>query len=111
MKCKSLLTGLFATFVGLTTVSAQDIVARVPGLESNKDYMTLLRNDDKLRHQTDSLLAIIRDVRVAMRADSDVRDSLSQVRMDSMRIVLADAENLKFFGRNSTAKSDQRQQE
>lgn len=104
MKCKSLLTGLFAAFVGLTSASAQDIVARVPGLESNKDYMTLLRNDDKLRHQTDSLLAIIRDVRVAMRADSDVRDSLSLVRMDSMRIVLADAENLIYSMRTKKMK-------
>ena len=104
MKCKSVLTGLFAAFVGLTTVSAQDIVARVPGLESNKDYMNLLRNDDRLRHRTDSLLAIIRDVRVSMRADSDVRDSLSQVRMDSMRIVLADAENLVYSLRTQKMK-------
>lgn len=104
IKSRFILTGLFAAFVGLAEVSAQDIVARVPGLESNKDYMSLLRRDDNLRQKTDSLLAVVRDVRVAMRSDSDVRDSLSQIRMDSMRIVLSDAENAIYSMRTQKMK-------
>ena len=46
MKCRFVITGLFTLLVGIADVSAQDIVARVPGLESNKDYMNLLRSDD-----------------------------------------------------------------
>lgn len=104
MKCRFIFTGLFAAFVGMAEVSAQDIVARVPGLESNKNYMSLLQSDDKLRQKTDSLLAVIRDVRVAMRADSDVRDSLSLLRIDSMRIVLSDAENQVYNMRTQKMK-------
>jgi len=104
MKCRFVITGLFALLVGIADVSAQDIVARVPGLESNKDYMNLLRSDDKLRQKTDSLLAVVRDVRVAMRSDSELRDSLSQIRMDSMRIVLSDAENAIYNMRTQKMK-------
>ena len=104
MKCRFVITGLFALLVGIADASAQDIVARVPGLESNKDYMNLLRSDDKLRQKTDSLLAVVRDVRVAMRSDSELRDSLSQIRMDSMRIVLSDAENAIYNMRTQKMK-------
>ena len=104
IKCRFILAGLFTVLVGAANVSAQDIVARVPGLESNKDYMNLLRNDDKLRQRTDSLMAVVREVRIAMRSDSDLRDSLSQVRLDSMRIVLSDAENAIYNMRTQKMK-------
>ena len=104
MKCRFVILGIVAAFMGMTEALAQEVVARVPELENNKEYMDLLRNDDKLRHRTDSLLAVIRDLRVAMRADSEVRDSLSQVRMDSMRIVLADSENAVYSMRTQKMK-------
>lgn len=104
IKSRFILAGLFTAFVGLADVSAQDIVARVPGLESNKDYMNLLRSDDNLRQKTDSLLAVIRNLRVEMRSDSEQRDSLSQVRLDSMRIVLSDAENAIYNMRTQKMK-------
>ncbi|MBQ5874764.1 MAG: SPOR domain-containing protein, partial [Alistipes sp.] len=67
MKRKFVLVGLAALFLGLSEVAAQDVVARVAGLEENKEYMDLLRSDEKLRQQTDSLMAVVREVRGAMR--------------------------------------------
>ena len=63
MKRKFVLVGLAALFLGLSEVAAQDVVARVAGLEENKEYMDLLRSDEKLRQQTDSLMAVVREVR------------------------------------------------
>ena len=34
---------------GTVELSAQNVVARVAGLEENKDYMELLRGDERLR--------------------------------------------------------------
>ena len=42
MKRKFVLVGLAALFLGFGEVAAQDIVARVAGLEENKEYMDLL---------------------------------------------------------------------
>ena len=93
MKRKIVFAGLITLFVGICEVTAQEVVARVAGLEENKEYMELLRNDEKLRHQTDSLIAVVREVRGAMRANVEAQDSLAQVRSDSMMLVLSDAEN------------------
>ena len=104
MKRKLILAGLAALFLGFGEVAAQDIVARVAGLEENKEYMDLLRSDDKLRQQTDSLMAVVREVRGAMRANVEAKDSLVQVRSDSMMLILSDAENAIFSMRSQKIK-------
>ena len=104
MKRKLILAGLAALFFGFGEVAAQDIVARVAGLEENKEYMDLLRSDDKLRQQTDSLMAVVREVRGAMRANVEAKDSLVQVRSDSMMLILSDAENAIFSMRSQKIK-------
>ena len=71
---------------------AQDITARIAGMESNKEYMQLLRRDEQVRLQTDSVMSVIKDVRADMKKIAEERDSLSQERNDSMIIVLSDAE-------------------
>ena len=104
MKRKLVLVGLATLFLGVCDVVAQDVVARVTGLESNKEYMDLLRSDDKLRQQTDSLMAVVREVRSAMRANVESRDSLVQVRTDSMLLILSDAESAIFAMRSQKIK-------
>ena len=56
MKRKFVLASLIALCMGVCNAAAQEVVARVAGLEENKEYMNLLRSDEKLRQQTDSLL-------------------------------------------------------
>ena len=104
MKRKFVLVGLAALFLGLSEVAAQDVVARVAGLEENKEYMDLLRSDEKLRQQTDSLMAVVREVRGAMRTNIEAKDSLVQVRSDSMMLILSDAENAIFSMRSQKIK-------
>ena len=104
MKRKLVLVSLATLFLGVCDVVAQDVVARVTGLESNKEYMDLLRSDDKLRQQTDSLMAVVREVRSAMRANVESRDSLVQVRTDSMLLILSDAESAIFAMRSQKIK-------
>ena len=81
---------------GTQAVSAQDVTARISGLEGNEEYMGLLRNDAQLRNREDSLIGIIRSVRSAMAANAEKRDSLAQLRSDSLLLMLSDTENAVF---------------
>ena len=80
----------------VTTTSAQDVVSRVAGLEENKAYMDLLRSDNRLRIKTDSLLAVIRNVRNQIAENAESRDSLAAVRTDSLMVLLTDASNAVY---------------
>ena len=75
--------GIIAMLCGTQAVSAQDVTARISGLEGNEEYMGLLRNDAQLRNREDSLIGVIRSVRSAMAANAEKRDSLAQLRSDS----------------------------
>ena len=81
---------------GTQAVSAQDVTARISGLEGNEEYMGLLRNDAQLRNREDSLIGVIRSVRSAMAANAEKRDSLAQLRSDSLLLMLSDTENAVF---------------
>ena len=71
---------------------AQDISARIAGMEANKEYMQLLRREEQVRLQTDSVMNVIKDLRAEMKNLAEERDSLSQERNDSMVVVLSDSE-------------------
>lgn len=90
--------------MGVCNAVAQEVVARVAGLEENKEYMDLLRSDEKLRQQTDSLMGVVRNLRSNMRANVESRDSLTQVRSDSMLLLLSDAESAIFALRSQKIK-------
>lgn len=83
---------LFAT-VSVKTASAQDVVARISALESNENYMSLLRSDAALRTKSDSLMGVMRDLRGELSRNAEARDSMAQMRGDSLLVLLADAEN------------------
>lgn len=90
---RNIIAALLFAVVSVATVSAQqDVVVRVPGLEHDSNYLSLLRSDAKLRQRSDSLMREIRDLRAAISRNAEVRDSLSQVRGDSLLVVLSDAE-------------------
>lgn len=72
---KTILVLLFA--VGVTTLSAQEIKPRIAGLESNKEYMSLLGRDKHLQERADSLLAQIRSLRDKFVEESDNRKGFS----------------------------------
>ena len=72
---KTILVLLFA--VGVTTLSAQEIQPRIAGLESNKEYMSLLGRDKHLQERADSLLAQIRSLRDKFVEESDNRKGFS----------------------------------
>lgn len=88
--------GIIAMLCGTQEASAQDVSARISGLEDNGEYMGLLRNDALLRNREDSLIGVIRSVRGAMAENAATRDSLAQVRSDSLLLMLSDAENAVF---------------
>ena len=88
--------GIIAMLCGTQEASAQDVSARISGLENNGEYMGLLRNDALLRNREDSLIGVIRSVRGAMAENAATRDSLAQVRSDSLLLMLSDAENAVF---------------
>ena len=104
MKRKFVLASLIALCMGVCNAAAQEVVARVAGLEENKEYMDLLRSDEKLRQQTDSLMGVVRNLRSNMRANVESRDSLTQVRSDSMLLLLSDAESAIFALRSQKIK-------
>lgn len=88
--------GIIAMLCGAEAVSAQEVSARISGLEGNDEYMGLLRSDAQLRNREDSLIDVIRSVRGSMAENAEARDSLAQVRSDSLLLVLSDAENAVF---------------
>ena len=55
IRVKFIATTLLFMAVCAADLSAQNVVARVSGLESNSEYMSLLSKDERLRSRTDSL--------------------------------------------------------
>lgn len=101
---KSIVAGLFLAALTIGKVSAQDIVSRVAGLEDNKEYMDLLRRDEQLRVQTDSLMFQMRTLRSAMTKNAEQRDSLAQVKGDSLMMLLSGVESKVYALRASKVK-------
>ena len=94
IKKKFYIVGLLFAMLCCVKGQAQDISARIAGMESNKEYMQLLRSEAQVRQQTDSVMMVIRGVRNQMKQQAEERDSLSQERNDSMMLVLSDSEGL-----------------
>ena len=63
--------------LGVASLSAQEIKPRVAGLENNKEYMTLLREDGALLRQVDSLSSAIAALREKFVEDVDNRKDIS----------------------------------
>ena len=99
IRVKFITTALFLFFVGTVGVSAQNVTARVAGLEENKEYMTLLKKDEGLRSRTDSLMGVMRGVRSSLSKNAELRDSLTQQRADSLLVILSDAESAIYAAR------------
>ena len=90
---KNIVVGLFLAVVSVVAAQAQqDVVVRVQALENNSNYMSLLRSDAQLRQKSDSLMGAIRDLRGEISRNAELRDSLAQVKGDSLLMVLTDAE-------------------
>ncbi len=101
---KLLIAGILAVTLNVADTAAQEIVARIPGLEKNNEYMTLLRKEEELRLKNDSIIAVMRTVREAMRENAEKRDSLTRQRSDSLMLILSDAENAAFALRSQKIK-------
>ena len=86
---KNIVAGLFLAVVSVVAAQAQqDVVVRVQALENNSNYMSLLRSDAQLRQKSDSLMGAIRDLRGEISRNAELRDSLAQVKGDSLLMVL-----------------------
>ena len=92
IKNKIIVPGLLLAVMSVVTAQAQEVTARIPELETNETYMTLMRNDARLRFKTDSLLGVVRQLRSELNRNAESRDSLAQVKGDSLLMVLTDAE-------------------
>lgn len=66
-----------ASLLGSACLYAQEPVveARIPGLENNEEYMSLLRRDAVLQFREDSVLNIINTKRAALRKDPSLAKS------------------------------------
>ena len=92
IKSKIIVSGLLFAVMSVATAQAQEVTARIPELETNETYMTLMRNDARLRFKTDSLLGVVRQLRSEQNRNAEPRDSLAQQRSDSISVLLTDAE-------------------
>ena len=89
---KILLLGVAFAIFAITDVVAQDVVARIPELEQNKVYMDLLRRDELLQMRSDSLVGVMRGLRFDMKDIAERRDTLLRGVVDSLSVVLSEAE-------------------
>ena len=65
---------------GVLSVSAQEVRARVGGLETDSTYMSLLREEHRMKMQEDSLLHIIRNERQRLTVDTvDIYNRSQQI--------------------------------
>ena len=99
IKSKIIVSGLLFAVMSVATAQAQEVTARIPELETNETYMTLMRNDARLRFKTDSLLGVVRQLRGELNRNAESRDSLAQQRSDSISVLLNDAEAAIFATR------------
>lgn len=96
-------TLLFAVFSFMES-SAQDVIPRVAGLESNGAYMDLLRSDEQIRIKTDSLMSVVRTIRMEMTKNAESRDEESMARADSLFVVLSNTESAIYALRTKKVK-------
>ena len=90
--------------ISISTAAAQDITIRIPELAQNKEYIELLRSDVRMRERSDSLMSVIRDLRGELSRNAEVRDSLAQMRSDSLSVILTDTENSVYAMRSQMIK-------
>lgn len=58
--------------------AAQEVTARIAGLETNEEYMSLLREDARLQAREDSVMRAVTDIRRRFRDEPANRNRLSQ---------------------------------
>ncbi len=104
IKSKLIVSGLLFAAMSFVSVQAQEVTARIPELEANENYMTLMRNDARLRFKTDSLMSVVRQLRGELNRNAELRDSLAQQRADSISVILTDAEAAIFAMRSQKIK-------
>lgn len=103
MRHKLLATALLSV-VSLSAWAQQDVTVRIPELENNTEYIDLLRSDVRMRQQSDSLMSVIRDIRSDLTRNAEERDSLAQLRSDSLSVLLTDTENAIYAVRGQMMK-------
>ena len=104
IKSKITIASLLLVALSFVELSAQEIMPRIAGLEDNKAYIDLLRSDEKLRRQTDSLMNVVRTVRMEMSKNNETRDEQTQARADSLFVVLSNAETAVYSMRTKRVK-------
>lgn len=74
---------LVALFVCSTTaLNAQNVAARISGLETNDEYMSLLRDNDLLQQREDSVVNLINSARERFVDQADARDEFADYIVD-----------------------------
>ena len=104
LRHKLIVTALFSALSLSTAWAQQDVTVRIPELENNTEYLDLLRSDARMRQKSDSLMSAIRDIRSAMSRNAEERDSLAQMRTDSLSVILSDTENAVYAMRSQMIK-------
>lgn len=65
-----------------TTLTAQTVTARIAGLETNDEYMALLRDNEGLQHREDSVVNLINQARERFAGNADARDEFADYIVD-----------------------------
>ena len=71
IKSKLIVSGLLFAVISVVTAQAQIVTARIPELETNETYMSLMRNDARLRIKTDSLMSVVRQLRGVLNRNAE----------------------------------------
>ena len=104
IKSKLIVSGLLFAVMSVATAQAQEVTARIPELEANENYMSLVRNDSRLRVKSDSLMSVVRQLRGELNRTAESRDSLAQQRIDSISVLLTDVEGAIYALRSQKMK-------
>lgn len=89
---------LILTFISVGSLYAQDITARIPGLEQNREYMSLLRQERALIQRADSISNVVAGIRTAIRINGT--EQLTATQRDSIVQILSAAEDGMLQVRN-----------
>ena len=63
---------------GAAEASAQEVTARIAGLEGNAEYMEMLREEASLQAREDSVVRVVERTRTLLREDPERRQQYSQ---------------------------------